>query len=117
MKDWHLCLGASCYREENFEELNCASPIEEADVEDLDSLGTGRPGCDTTTECDNGLYPPCQPPIEDYEGSAKVAALWPEVTISDLIPQPWNNPTPTRQIEVEEHYLPYVTQYSFGFWY
>ena len=27
LKDWHLCLGNECYKENNFEEFNCAEPI------------------------------------------------------------------------------------------
>jgi hypothetical protein len=42
---------------------------------------------------------------------------WPEVLPTDLIPQPYNKGSPSAQIEVHESYLPYVTEYSFGFWY
>jgi len=39
IKDLHLCLGAGCAREDNFEELNCAEMIEYADPSDPLSLG------------------------------------------------------------------------------
>jgi len=46
MKDWHLCIGDDCARDEDFEEYNCAEPIETADSEDPLSLGAGNPGCE-----------------------------------------------------------------------
>jgi hypothetical protein len=69
MKDWHLCLGSGCARDDNFEEFNCADPIETADPEDELSLGPGLPGCELPEYCDDGLYPPCEEP-EVWEGSA-----------------------------------------------
>jgi hypothetical protein len=71
MKDWHLCLGSNCAREDGFEDLNCADPIETADPNDELSLGPGLPGCELPTYCDAGFYPPCEDVVE-WEGSAEI---------------------------------------------
>jgi len=36
---------------------------------------------------------------------------------TELIEQPYDKGIPTAQVEVGESYLPYVTEYSMGFWY
>lgn len=95
MKDWHLCIGSGCAREDNFEDLNCADPIDTADPEDPDSLGTGQPGCDLGTYCDDGMYEPCEEPPAEWEGSAEVTIEWPEIDSSDLIPQYPETQVPT----------------------
>lgn len=122
MKDWHLCLGAGCARDDDFEDFNCAEEhTPEINVNDPNILGLGMPGCDTCENvCDDGLcetvYHPCEEVIE-YEGSAEVTIDWPTPEVTDLIPQPFDHPTPTTQIEVDEPYLPYISEYSMGFWY
>jgi hypothetical protein len=117
MKDWHLCLGSGCFKEDDFEELNCAKEIEIADPEDLDSLGEGRPGCDLGEYCDDGLYrDPCVDG-EKYEFSADVYIDYTEVDPEGLIPSHPDNGTPVYEVDVPESELIYVDQYSFGFWY
>jgi hypothetical protein len=64
IKDLHLCLGAGCAREDNFEEFNCAAEIEYADPSDPLSLGPDMPGCEAEG-CENGMYPPCVPLVEE----------------------------------------------------
>jgi len=71
MKDWHLCLGSGCARDDEFEDFNCADPIETADASDPLSLGPGLPGCELPDYCANGLYPPfCDDNGTTWEGSA-----------------------------------------------
>jgi len=85
MKDWHLCLGDKCSRDSDFEDYNCAEPIETADPEDPLSLGVGEPGCEIIDEyCDNGLFPPCSDTVV-VEYSAEVKIDWPEIKTSDYI--------------------------------
>jgi len=122
MKDWHLCLGSGCARDDDFEEFNCADPIEIADKTAEESLGPALPGCELPEYCSTGLYPPCTcedgedcPEPEEY--SAEVEITWPDVDETGLIDQPHTQYTPTYEVEVEESLLPYVTQYSYGFWY
>jgi hypothetical protein len=116
LKDVHLCLGKDCSRDDGFEEFNCAEPIATADPNDENSLGEGQPGCPLDEYCDNGLFEPCEV-AEEVERSAKADVEWPELDVSDLIEQPWDQESPTAEVVVEESYLPYITQYSFGFWY
>jgi len=85
LKDWHLCLGSSCAKEDGFEDLNCADPIETADPNDELSLGPGLPGCELPEYCDDGFYPPCDV-TPAWEGSAEVEINMPEVDPTDLIP-------------------------------
>jgi len=118
MKHSFLCIGKdqNCYRENNFEELNCAEKISDNPEGDT-VLGKGKPGCLTpVTKCKTGLPEPCEKEKE-YQGSAKVEVDWPEVKVTDLIPQPYDKDLPTHQVEVPESYMPYITEYSYGFWY
>jgi len=75
LKQTTLCIGANCYKDADFEEFNCAVPIETANSDDVNSLGLGQPGCSDDEECqnyeiceicENGLAPPCEPPVEPY---------------------------------------------------
>jgi len=116
MKDVHVCYGKKCAIDDDYEEKNCAVPIEKADVDDPLSLGPGLPGCKIKYCPDGMIRDPCKPE-EKYNGSAEVTIKWPDVKPSDLIPVAYNNKTPAAQIEVEESYLPYITQYAYGFWY
>jgi len=116
MKQTTLCIGTGCYVDDGFETLNCAEPIATADSEDPLSLGPDQPGCEMGEYCENGLPLPCSEEPE-YQGSAQPHIEWPEIDTSDLIPQPWDQDQPTAQVEVEESYMPYITQYSYGFWY
>jgi len=84
MKDWHLCIGETCARDDLFEEYNCAEDIETADPEDPLSLGEGEPGCDLGDYCDNGLYPPCYDEVP-VEYSAEITIDWPELDVSEYI--------------------------------
>jgi len=85
MKDWHVCLGTNCARTDDFEDLNCATPIEDVDMENaFDDLGPGEPGCELDDYCENGLFEPYCEVEEVFEGSAKVTIEWPEVDASDL---------------------------------
>lgn len=122
MKDWHLCLGSGCFIDDDFEELNCAVPIEDvdADVFDEASLGPGLPGCELDPYCPDGLYMDeydCEdvPVAEEY--SAKVVIDYTELDPTDLIPSYPDNGVPVYEAEVPESELIYVDQYSFGFWY
>lgn len=118
MKDWHVCYGETCARDDDFEDFNCADPIETADPDDELSLGPGLPGCELPDLCDTGMYPPCdEEEPEEYEGSAEVIIDWPELDPSDLIPQDPGANTPSAVVEVDEALLPYVDQYAFSFWY
>jgi hypothetical protein len=85
MKDWHLCLGSNCAREDGFEDLNCADPIETADPNDELSLGPGLPGCDLPTYCDDGFYPPCEDVVE-WEGSAEITIDYDSIDPTGVIP-------------------------------
>jgi len=64
LKQTTLCLGAGCFTEVAYEEMNCAVPFVTADYEDPLSLGVGQPGCDGWDMCEDGLSPPCgeEPP-------------------------------------------------------
>jgi hypothetical protein len=85
MKDWHLCLGPTCARSDDYEKLNCAHPIITADPKDPLSLGPGLPGCEIKDKCKDGMYPPCE--VEKKgEASAKIIHSSPEPKPSDLIP-------------------------------
>jgi len=59
MKQTHLCLGAGCFIDDGFEDLNCAVAIDVADSADDLSLGVGMPGCETPPMCNDGMYEPC----------------------------------------------------------
>lgn len=87
MKDWHVCLGCDCVKTDDFEEFNCATPIEEVDMDEPElGLGPGNPGCedDLPEPCENGLYYPYCEVEPSFEGSAKVTIDWPEVDPSDI---------------------------------
>jgi hypothetical protein len=89
LKDWHLCLGSNCAREDDFEDLNCADPIEVANPLDELSLGPGLPGCELDEYCDDGFYPPCCEGDEcgvDEEYSAEIKINYDSVDPTDLIP-------------------------------
>lgn len=119
MKDWHLCLGSGCYKEDDFEDepFNCAVPIEDADPEDELSLGPGLPGCELDPYCEDGLWrDPCVDlPKEEY--SAIVTIDYSEVNATDIIPSHPDDGIPAYEVDAPESELIYVTQYSFGFWY
>jgi hypothetical protein len=67
MKQTTLCLGTGCYRIDDFEELDCAEPIETADSTNPLSLGVGLPGCDEPGPiCPDGTYPDCETPPPEY---------------------------------------------------
>lgn len=117
MKDWHLCLGTGCFKQDNFEDLNCAVPINEVDVEDPDSLGEGQPGCDLGSYCPNGLYQDDCDGESDAEYSAEVVIEFTPHNVTDLIESYPDAGVPAYEAEVPESELIYVSQYSFGFWY
>lgn len=85
MKDVHLCHGKECTRDDNFEEVNCAVPIEKADPAHEDSLGPDRPGCKLPPYCEDGMHIEQCKNVTDH-GSAEVEIVWPPVDPSDLIP-------------------------------
>lgn len=109
MKDWHLCLGSGCARDNDFEEFNCADPIETADPMDQFSLGPGLPGCELGPYCEEtGMYElPCEPVIP-YEGSAEVIIDYSGVDPTGLIPSPHDHGVPVYEVNVPEYSLPYV---------
>lgn len=80
MKDWHVCLGKECSIVDDFEDLNCATPIEDVDMDDPENdLGEGNPGCAVCEyQCENGLCDPYCEPSTTFEGSAKVEIEYPE---------------------------------------
>jgi len=71
MKQTTLCIGTGCYIDGDFETLNCALPLSNADTEDPLSLGPDEPGCEMGEYCENGLPLPCEE-VTEYEGSATV---------------------------------------------
>jgi len=85
--------------------------------DDETSLGPGLPGCDDIPMCDTGLPKPCGPVVKPYKGSAKIIHEIPPLKPSELIPQPYNNDGVTREVEVEEQFMPFIKEYSYGFWY
>lgn len=87
MKDWHLCLGQNCALDGDFEDINCADPIDTANPDDPESLGEGLPGCDIKDVCDDGSFPPCDDVVPtEGEGSVEVETTFPDLDPSDLIP-------------------------------
>lgn len=85
MKDWHLCLGPECARDDDFEELNCADPIEESDMSDA-SLGEDNPGCPLDKYCENGLWEdPCDGEEVHEEYSAEIKIDYTQVDPTGII--------------------------------
>jgi hypothetical protein len=113
MKDWHLCLGSNCAIIDDFEDLNCADPIETADKTADESLGPALPGCDLGEYCDDGMYEPCDCEGDDCdvvsEYSAEIHIDYTHVDPTDLIPQDHTETVPTYEVIVEEALLPYIT--------
>lgn len=109
IKQTHLCIGganSNCYTNA-YETLNCANDLKSAE-DDFSSLGEGKPGCVQPDECPNGLpwldrtKKLCEKPVEEYKGSAEVVREIPPLKPSELIEQPFDKPSVTREVVVDE---------------